>query len=147
MPVVVLTEPQLAGGAEHPLGELAAELGLLDLHRRAALPCGTLVPTRANGYFLPAVTLDAPQTTWRRSAVPSLTSADAEPVGVGMLAHLLHQADDEPVELAVQRLDAIHRRAQHGETLGDVLGIEGRRRKASSQRRETFIWMLPPVQG
>ena len=37
------------------------------------LPCGTVLPTRANGYFFPAVTLGAPQTTWSRSAVPSFT--------------------------------------------------------------------------
>ena len=47
--VVLLAEAELAGGAEHALGDFAAELGALDLHRGAALAVGTLVPTRAKG--------------------------------------------------------------------------------------------------
>ena len=55
-----------------------------------------------------------------------------------MLAHLLHQADDEALEIRVQRLDRVHRSAQHREPLGDVLGIErdaGERPRASGVRR------------
>ena len=65
--VVLLAQAQLARAAEHALGDLAPELGLLELHRAPPLPCGTVAPTGANGYFLPAVTLGAPHTTLSRA--------------------------------------------------------------------------------
>ena len=48
--VVLLAETELAGGAEHALGDFAAELGRSIFIGAPPLPWGTLVPTRAKGY-------------------------------------------------------------------------------------------------
>ena len=72
----------------------------------------------------PAVTLGAPQTTLCRSGDAVVHGAESEAVGVGMRAHLLHQRHDDVAQIGMQRLDRVHRRAQHRESLGDVGGIE-----------------------
>jgi hypothetical protein len=49
---------------------------------------------------------------------------ETKPVRVGVRLHVLDQCDDDVLELAVDRLDAVDRRAEHRELLGQVAGVE-----------------------
>ena len=118
-PFAVLAQPQLAGGAEHSLRGLAPELSLLDPkaagERGADRSEGILASRRHVGRAAHHV---APL---GRSVVHQ---ADPEPVGVGMRPHLLDQADEHIAQPGMEGLHGVHRGAQHGQTLGDVLDVQ-----------------------
>jgi hypothetical protein len=95
---VVVTEiPELGRAAEHAARLDAAQLGLLD-RELARQPCAH--PRERD--FMPARTLGAPQTTWKRPA-PSLTSHTDSLLGVGMRVHADDLAHHHAAELCGDR--------------------------------------------
>ena len=58
--------------------------------------------------------------------------ADAEAVGIRMRADFLDEPDDEVTEIGVERLDRIHRGAEHREPVRHVLRVE----RATEERLE-----------
>src|ERR1043166_1976309 len=112
-------EPRLAARAEHPLGHLAPELPLLDdeaaRERRADRREGVL----ATGHDVGCTTDHLP--SFRRSVIHR---AEVKPVGVRMRPHLLHQRHDDVAEAGVERDDRVHRRAEQGEPVHQLTGVE-----------------------
>ncbi len=117
--VVLGAQAEFAGGAEHSLGGLAAELAPFDHHaagHRGAEPGERIL---AAGHHV-----------WRAADhVPEGTRAvidggDPELVGVGVGPHIGHHRHDELLEIGAQRLHCVDRGAQHSQTLGDIGWIE-----------------------
>ena len=118
-PVAVLAQAQLASGAQHSLRGFTSELPLFDA--KAAGKRGTdrrkgILPSRR--HVRRATYHVAPL---GRSVVHQ---TDPEPVGVGMRPHLLDQSDEDVAQTGVEWLDGIHRRAQHGQPVSDVLDLQ-----------------------
>ncbi len=122
--VVLLAQPELPGGAEHALGDFAPQLGSLDRHRLAAFAVRHRRADPGERIPLPRRHVGSTADDMAALGRAVVHQADPQPVGVGMLAHLFHQADHEAGQIGVQRLDRIDRPAEHGEPVGRVLGIQ-----------------------
>ena len=92
--------------------------------RSSVIPPGRVTPIRAKGYFLPARTFGAPHTTLRRVSVPSFTRQRRRRSALGCGRTDSTRPMTTCVEPRMQRLDRVHRNAQHGQPAGEVGGVE-----------------------
>ena len=147
-PVVVGADRDLVLGQDHPVGLLAAQLGLLELravgHHRAG-------PRDRDG--LAGGDVGRAADDLRRLARAGVDEADAEPVGVRVAAGLEHLADDEVLErgdaVGVHAVDLGPRHGEPGRELerlepGIAVVVEPEQRQPHpncSRNRRSFSYM------
>ena len=96
-PGVVVAEPDLVLGEDHPAGGLATELALVERLVEDRQECtGQRDRDGRAGLEVPRATHDL-----SRTPLPYVHVADAEPIGVRMRIDLEHAPDEETAEIAV----------------------------------------------
>ena len=133
--IVILAQPQLAGGAEHPLGGLAPEFALLDSN--AARERGT---HGSEGILLAGFDVGCAADDVAPLFCPLIHQADSQPVRVWVRPHLLDQSDEHVFQTAMNRLDRIHGRTEHRQPLGQILGLELPAKKLFQPAKRDVHW-------
>ena len=93
---MVCAERDLVLGEDHPVGQLAADLPLLELQ-----PAGKHRPGQRDGHGRSDAEVPGAADDLSRLALPHVDPAQLQPVGVRMLRRLQHLADAEEPEVAV----------------------------------------------
>jgi hypothetical protein len=116
----VLSQTELARGAEHALGELSTELPLLD-----PKPTRENGSDRGEGILLTRLDVCGPTHNVQPFSCSPIHQTHPQPVCVGVRAYFFDCSNKHVMQIRMERFNGIHCRSQHGESLGELFDLEG----------------------
>ena len=116
--LVLRAELQFPGRAQHPVGHDPPDLARLQLEPAGQHRAGGRVGILGSLAYVGGAANDL------HDVLSGVHVAQREAVGVGMLLDLLDDADDDVIESGSHVLDRLHRRAEHRQPLGGIVGVQ-----------------------